>query len=194
MSFRISFVGYDHNRMISALGTGDQSTIEAIIKASSQQYPDLGPDPKTIELAKTLAINVVQNGFPSKLDSPEDAEHQLAAEWLALAFRLPDGVVASAWRWSAFYDTLHTVPGFEEPIQEIIDYLDEGRPWFGTECQYEFYYGHLTSSESHAVYSQCQNHLSEFKAHDEAIACIDDVMGVFKYGSEIDGNLWFAVN
>ena len=113
---------------MKSVGTEDPDTTAKIAEYFNNAESEWGLDKDTSEAAKKITIDVMTTGFPDKFDGSEEYKHQLAAECLADIFKSNEDLEESSWRWSALNDTLHTVPGFEEPIQELVDVLDEGSP------------------------------------------------------------------
>lgn len=143
MSLNMRFYRYDHEVMLLGVGSGDPSIKSAIDEEFARDTVGHEADSewhREFELGRRLAHQVIDQGFP-ELSGEEQLRHRVAAEWLTTVFRVPGYCEARDWRWRAFYDTIHTVPGFGDPIAEVVDFLDEGRPFFGSECPDEAHYG-----------------------------------------------------
>lgn len=191
MSFHLIFYRYDHELLSPGIGSGDASVKAAIDAEVDRRTAGRGEIDPEWEAGRDLAHRVIDHGLP-KHCGQEELRHRLAAEWLTTVFRIPGSCDTQDWRWQSFYDTLHTVPGFSDPIPEIVSILDEGRPYFGSSCPEEAYYGHLTHEESCRLLDQCQRHRAAFEADDEARHCIPQMIRLLEFALEEKCRLWFG--
>lgn len=191
MSFSLVFARYDHEVMSLGIGSGDESLKSAIDREFYRRTSHLESVDLEWQAGRLLAHQVIEEGFP-RISGREQLRHRLAAEWLTTIFRIPGSCRSQNWRWSTFYDTLHTVPGFSEAIGEPVDVLETGRPFFGEACPEESYYGYLTRDECRRVLEQCQKHKADFETHEEARHCIGPLIELFQWATAEKSHLWFG--
>lgn len=178
--------------MDAAYGTDDASVHDAIDNYFSHLTWQCEHGSAEWTAGRQIAHQAIEHGFPARKPIRESFRHRFAAESLAISFAIPGSCDDVDWRWQAFYDTLHTVPGFPDPITQYINFLDIGRPWFGAECPDEGYYGNLTSEEAKEVLAQCEKHRGGFEADADARYCIGPLISLFRFASERSCSLWYG--
>lgn len=192
MSFRLYFHRVDKELLDAKCGTDDDSVHSAIDEYFERLTWRCERGDAEWTAGRNLAHHVIESGFPKRESNQESFCHRFAADSLASVFAIPGHCDDAEWRWSAFYDTLHTVPGFTDPIARYVDILDEGRPLFGSECPDEGYYGYLMTGEVAQVLAQCEKHKPDFEAHPDAQYCIGPLINLLRYGTVQDCALWFG--
>lgn len=197
MSFSLTFTRYDNDVLDIAIGSGDGSMKAAIddeYAKRTARHDGTSPEwEQEFVLGRELAHRVIDHGSPETIPATEELRHRLAAEWLIQACRIPGYCDAQVWRWAAFYDTIHSIPGFEDPIVDLVHFLDEGRPFFGCSCPDEMTYGFLNLEESKRFLAQCLHLRAAFEARPEAQHSIGSLIQLFDFAVEGKSHLWFGM-
>ena len=190
MSFRINFLPYDHEFLLDAVGTGDDSYLSDIDRTiASVTRP---PIPERWRRARDTAIGVVNTGFPPKGDFREDDYHSRAAYLLvnpiAKHHEYPYGDFYPETEFR-YLDFLSSFPaGFFGPIPNVESFLTNGAPWFGGVCPDEIAYGTVSRGDVDLFAEQC----IQFRdSYDEPKWEIDPIFKLFDYTRKHKLDLWF---